>query len=334
MKLTCRGWSCVQLLWLVGAVGLGGAVFIGPLGGQEGPKDPPNKGVSSSAEIEIRFVDGSTMKVFVRDDKVELETTYGKLLIPLADIKRIEFGQRIPEDVRRRVDAAIADLGSAEFRRREAAANLLTSLKDKAYPALARAKSKDTETERRIEQVMEKIRESVPAEALEVPPHDIVHTATSKIAGRINADMLRVSTLPFGDQPVKLADMRTLRAAEASEPETVVAAGVLPDPGTLGMYAQQVGKTLVFRVVAPPLGFVNQQMGVFGTDVYTLDSSLTGAAIHAGAIRPGDTGVVRVTILGPQAGFQPSARNGILSHAYGPWPGFRVELPKGGGAKR
>jgi len=250
----------------------------------------------------------------------------------VAEIERIDFGLRISEAARKRVITAIADLGSPNFQKRQAASSELLGLREKGYPALLQAaKSKDAEVVRRAEQVLEKLRDAVPAEVLEIPDYDVVVTSNSKIAGRITVDSLRVTTLAFGEQQIKLAHVRGLRSPSAAEP-TERATDAIPDPGTLGFFQGQIGKTLAFRVTAPPAG-VAMQMGVFGTDVYTMDSALAGAAVHAGAIRAGQTGIVRVTILGPQVGFQGSMRNGIMSQPYGPWPGFRIEQPKRNGRK-
>jgi hypothetical protein len=303
--------------------------------GQE--KEPPKKNPAKPAgAVEIRFVDGSTMKLLLRDTKIELETDYGKLLIPVAEIQRIEFGLRMSDETRKKIDAAIADLSSSDFRRRQVASTDLLALKEKAYPALMRvASGKDAEASRRVEQIMEKLREDLPPdESLNIPLHDTIHTANSKVVGHIKVESLRVSTLPFGDQQAKLADMRSLHTQSAIRTDQPSPTGlILPDPGSLGMYANQVGKTLSFRVVGPQPGMA-AQMGVFGTDVYTLDSSLMGAALHAGVVRPGQTAVVRVTILGVHPAFPGSMRNGVMSHNYGPWGGFRIEQPKGGGQKK
>ena len=80
---------------------------------------------SAAAVVEVRCIDGSTLKLTVRDERIEFITPYGKLLIPVRDIERIEVAFRIPEEVARRVEAAIADLGKADFQRREAACDTL-----------------------------------------------------------------------------------------------------------------------------------------------------------------------------------------------------------------
>lgn len=71
------------------------------------------------------------------------------------------------------------------------------------------------------------------------------------------------------------------------------------------------GTTYYFRVTGAPDG------SVWGTDVYTGDSSLPSAAVHAGAVKAGETVVVRVTVMPPLAHYQGSVRNGVTSHDFG-----------------
>lgn len=61
------------------------------------------------------------------------------------------------------------------------------------------------------------------------------------------------------------------------------------------------------------------QGAVWGTDVYTDDSSICLAAVHAGAIgRAG--GRVRVLATRGRQSYAGSTRNGVTSQAYGRWP--------------
>jgi len=90
----------------------------------------------------------------------------------------------------------------------------------------------------------------------------------------------------------------------------------LPDPGTLENLRGQVGKVFFFEVTGTDTG------SVYGTDVYTDDSSLATAAVHAGVIKKGEKGVVRVTILPGRASYAGSGRNGINSLDWNtPWGG-------------
>jgi hypothetical protein len=45
----------------------------------------------ASQRMEVVFIDGSCMKLTLRDEFIELNTPYGKLLIPVRDIERIEY---------------------------------------------------------------------------------------------------------------------------------------------------------------------------------------------------------------------------------------------------
>jgi hypothetical protein len=212
------------------------------------------------------------------------------------------------------VEAAIAKLGSHVFQERQAACAELLSCKEKAYPSLLEAaQSSDPEVARRAEELLGKLRDMVPDDVLEAPTHDVVHTLNSKIAGRITVTSFKVHTSQFGELDLKLADARGLRSLDAPELE-VVTKNVLPDPGNLSNYAQQTNQTFRFRVTGSTSG------SLYGTDYYTTDSTLAVAAVHAGVLKPGQAGIVKVTILPPQQSFTGSLRHGITSSSWGSYP--------------
>lgn len=94
---------------------------------------------------------------------------------------------------------------------------------------------------------------------------------------------------------------------------------VLPDPGDLSLYRGQDGAVLTFEVTGDVSG------AVWGDDVYTDDSRLAAAAVHAGILQPGETGPVRVEILPGQDSYQGATRNGVTSGSYANWSGsFRI----------
>ena len=92
-------------------------------------------------------------------------------------------------------------------------------------------------------------------------------------------------------------------------------------PGDLRKVEHNTGQTYYFKVTGAMNGVV------WGTDVYTSDSSLESACVHAGVLKVGETGVVKVTIVQPIAVFNGSRRNGVLSQMWTTgWGGaFRVE---------
>lgn len=71
------------------------------------------------------------------------------------------------------------------------------------------------------------------------------------------------------------------------------------------------GTTYYFRVTGATDG------SIWGTNVYTGDSVLATAAVHAGAVGAGETAVVRVTVMPPQAQYPGSVRHSVASHDYG-----------------
>jgi LCCL domain-containing protein len=296
----------------------------------DGPSPDAKPAAAAGAAVEVSLVDGSTLKLALRDERIQFQTRYGKLLIPAADVRRVEFRSRLSPDMARRVDTAIDALGSKDFHKREAASAELLRFGEQAYPALTRAAADpDKEVVRRAREVLEKIRESVPAERLVLREDDVIWAGDSQIVGRIAAASLTVDTLPFGVQSLRYSDMRSLRSLISP---IAVAVDAAPDPGTLQEYQDQIGRTFSFKVTgrtaaalaAAPAGALGTEW-VWGTDVYSADSSLALAAVHAGVLRPGQTTVVKVTILGPQPAFTGSTRNGVTSQPYGAWPGsFKV----------
>lgn len=82
-------------------------------------------------------------------------------------------------------------------------------------------------------------------------------------------------------------------------------------PQTIIDLCDQVGATYYFRVKGEPQG------PLWGTDVYTGDSALGVAAVHAGLLKPGETAVVKVTVVAPLPQYQGSVRHGVTSHDFG-----------------
>ncbi len=68
----------------------------------------------------------------------------------------------------------------------------------------------------------------------------------------------------------------------------------------------------------PPAG---RPGSVWGTDVYTDDSSVCTAAVHMGLIGMTEGGTVRIQIGPAKEGFQGSPRNAVSSSDYGAWGG-------------
>jgi hypothetical protein len=173
--------------------------------------------------IEVRFADDSTVKMALQHANVEVATRYGKLTVPISEIRRIEFGLRIPEETVKRVEAAVARLGSADFKQREAASAELLGLRELAYPALQHAtRSTDLEVSRRAKDIIKTLVDTMPAERLHIPRHDTVIAIDFTIVGQVEAPAFKVRTPYFGETSLKLAEIRSMRWL-ANEQETKLA---------------------------------------------------------------------------------------------------------------
>ena len=97
----------------------------------------------------------------------------------------------------------------------------------------------------------------------------------------------------------------------------------MADPGTLVGFRGQNGKSFLFEITGQNTGTV------WGTGVYTDDSSLATAAVHAGIVKVGQKAVVKVTILPGEQQYTGSDRNGIISIDWRDWLGsYRIEAEK------
>jgi hypothetical protein len=72
-----------------------------------------------------------------------------------------------------------------------------------------------------------------------------------------------------------------------------------------------IGANYYFRVRGDTEG------QVWGTDIYTGDSLLSVAAVHAGLVKPGETAVVKVTVVAPLQKYPGSIRNNVKTHDFG-----------------
>jgi len=126
-----------------------------------------------------------------------------------------------------------------------------------------------------------------------------------------------------GLKPVRIDDVLFVTKKEINK-DGVPLVEVRPDPGNLENYRNQVGMSFYFKVTGAATG------PVYGTDVYTSDSLLATAAVHAGVLKVGEKGVVKVTMVTVEPFYKSTTRNGVTSSGWnGPWYGaYRIEATK------
>jgi len=89
------------------------------------------------------------------------------------------------------------------------------------------------------------------------------------------------------------------------------------NPGNMVQYRNGYNNTIfIFNV----LGSINGG-AVWGTDIYTDDSTISVAAVHAGVLTNGQSGNVYIQMLGARSSFSGTSRNGVQTWNYGSWPG-------------
>jgi hypothetical protein len=162
-------------------------------------------------EAEVLFANGSLVRMVVVQETLEVDTRYGKLIIPCKDIRRVDFGVHLPEGTEQKLDAAFKKLGSAQFKERDAAVNELVGLGPYAYPALTAHRSSSPEVTQRLAIALQRIRAKVPESQLRLREDDVIVTPTFTIVGRILTQSIKVKAEYFGDLQLSLAGLRTLR---------------------------------------------------------------------------------------------------------------------------
>jgi hypothetical protein len=113
---------------------------------------------------------------------------------------------------------------------------------------------------------------------------------------------------PAGSAPAGSVSAAAAPAAGAAAGSAVIEAGCSFDAGQL---TSKDGA--VFRV-ACPAGC--DKGSVYGTGVYTADTSICRAGVHSGAI-PESGGVVTITLEPGRPAYRGSEQNGVKSHDYG-----------------
>jgi hypothetical protein len=204
-----------SILLLALTLVLGGALAAPPSDNRE-----PAKEKDKPAKVEtgdLAFADGSTLRVTLVSEVIEVETRYGKLTIPAAEVQRIDFAFRIPDEVAKKIAAAVKRLGDNNFEEREVATKELREIGRRAYPSLEEAaKGVDAEVAKRASMLLGELREKFTEEDLVFPKKDRVQTPEFTVVGRITASSLRLKTAYFGETALKVADLRSFQGAGLS----------------------------------------------------------------------------------------------------------------------
>ena len=88
-------------------------------------------------------------------------------------------------------------------------------------------------------------------------------------------------------------------------------------PANMKGYRGNNGSVYTFQVT----GNSNGRIWGGSDNIYTDDSDIATAAVHAGLVSPGSTAIIKITILPGRSSYPSLSRNGINSIQYGSWDG-------------
>lgn len=197
-------------------------------------------------EFELRFVDESIVRATLLDPSIRVATRYGKLTIPVADVRKIELGFRYPAGVEATLTQAVADLASPDFKTREQATAKLLAAKEYAGPLLQKAvKSKDAETVKRAEELIKSIKEKLPEERQDLKGYDTIETTEFTFQGILETTSLKAKTKYFAETDLKVVELRGLRSQGVEATDSIAL-----DVGQYGRPNDQNWMATKFEIVA------------------------------------------------------------------------------------
>ncbi|MEE6524621.1 hypothetical protein FKM82_024190, partial [Ascaphus truei] len=123
-----------------------------------------------------------------------------------------------------------------------------------------------------------------------------------------------IKTSPYGADSISFVVRLPPTLPPTSPPAPTYSLPAVPAP--CSMAANQLAETIT--EVTCPVGCLNEKGNVWGSDVYTDDSSICRAAIHAGRLT-NEGGKVIVEKTPGQSSYEEITKNGIKSTKYGAW---------------
>ena len=234
-------------------------------GGGTAPKGPAIAAIPG--DVEIHFLNGSKVRMIVQSEKLEIATAYGKLNVPVKDVRAIEFGLHFPEGMESTIELAVKALGASDYREREKADKALIELAPFSYPAVLEAsRAKELEVSKRAKEILQKLVAKHPKKDLKVMVEDRVVTQNFTIVGRILTTTVKAKTEYFGEQELNLSKMRTLRAfgGVSLDVEVALDAGKYANQGQWFDTGFQIdGRTQIVITAAGLIDVWPQQGGQF-----------------------------------------------------------------------
>jgi len=195
-------------------------LMIGLAGAQEPtPVKPAGKRtLFDPNHVQVHFRDGSHLKMVLLVESIEMMTKYGKVSVPIIDMRRIDFGLRIPSATLTRAESAMALLNDPK--RGDAAKNDLLQSGEFAVPLLRQAARRPHAVSERA--LLEELKQRLPSDQFEARLYDTIHAAEFPVTGRVEAAAFKAKSPYFGDVLLRLDEVRTIRWLAAPERDELV----------------------------------------------------------------------------------------------------------------
>jgi hypothetical protein len=164
---------------------------------------------------EVRFSDGSIVRMTLLQETIEVQTKYGKLNIPVTDIRRVEFGLHVTPELNQQITQSIKRLASDVYKERDVASKDLIQAGHYAFPLLHKAsKSGDQEVAYRAVGLIKQISERTSPDLLKIRDEDVIQTSEFTVIGRISSQTLKAHSPHFGEVSLKLSELRMMHVRQ------------------------------------------------------------------------------------------------------------------------
>lgn len=195
--------------------------------------DRPAESVGSSRAIRLHLMEGSVVSGKLSIDSFQVETPFGNLQVPVANVVTITPGLDSHPDERKRIGRLIQQLGSNVAADRDVAQRSLTEMGITVQSELsAHLNDGDAERSQRLQKILAEIEDSSSDDDQDSAARpwiaqDTVETNLFTVVGRISPQTFSVHT-QFGPLNVAISDIRRAEREPDAKPEirkTVIVSG-------------------------------------------------------------------------------------------------------------
>lgn len=165
-----------------------------------------------AGEFILTVKDESVIKIDLKEPAIDLLTPYGRLKIPVTEIREIKFGHRVSDELKTKIENSISDLSGNDFAARDRATKFLMDNRVSSYHILKTVKNANTEFEARKKLILTFLEKELSYYELTLPKTDIIIAKEFTVVGLIlNKEFLYESQF-LGKGTIGLENIKTIAA--------------------------------------------------------------------------------------------------------------------------